>query len=263
MESKKTQMRLAVLIPNYSRSPQDISMLRRAILSVRAHEPHVPILIVDDRSPYSLEPRHLPEPIPIHYRNENGGYSKAINSGLKKLRDAGFTHVLTLNSDVEVTSPFVELLSEVFLMGEIIGGRLLYPTGKIQSAGFEILDSGEPVELEKNVVFHQANLTNFPRYTMGVTGAFQAFSLSMGNYSEAYQLGFEDVEFCLRAWTQGRRVLYIPTIGGIHYESETRGKEPGRREIESTEQWVDRDVHVHDLPNIRMRIARLNQVYSS
>lgn len=261
MSSEKTQMKLGVIIPNYSKSPKDLDMLKRAISSVRLHEPRMPILIVDDASPWP--PRHVTFSemlIPVWHRKVNGGYSAAINSGLSILRSAGFTHVLTMNSDVEVTTPFRLTLEDAFKQADIIGGRLLYPTGRIQAAGFEIDDEGRPLEIAKGKIFHDAAETHMPRYCFGVTGALQAFSLAIGNYSEAYGLGFEDVEFCARAWSTGRKVAYIPTIQGVHGESETRGKEPSAREMASMRQWMEVDSRLHDLPRIRQRIAALNRV---
>lgn len=255
MDSQKTQMRLSVLIPNFSRSAADVEMLHRAIASVRAHEPSCPILVVDDCSPFQ-------PPSMIHAsifrRFENGGYSRAINSGLNRLREKGYTHVVTMNSDCEVTAPFLDVLREAFQVADIIGGRLLYPSGKVQSAGFDLDDAGRPIELCKGKFFYEAFETAVPRYCYGVTGAFQAFPLSIGNYSEAYELGFEDVEFCARAWGIGYKVAYIPTIQAIHYESETRGREPSIREIRSSNQWITRDAYLHDFRRTRTRISNLN-----
>lgn len=262
MKREKTQMKLAVLIPNYSRRNEDLLMLQRAIHSIRQHEPRSPVLVVDDGSPHVPSYKELVD-LGVSYfpRHSNGGYSAAINSGLSILRQAGFTHVLTMNSDVELTAPFKDTIERAMGIADIVGGRLLYPTGRVQAAGFEIDEYGRPLEIEKGKYFFEAPTSETARYCVGVTGALQAFSLEIGNYSEMYGLGFEDVEFCVRAWTNGYRVAYIPQLGGVHYESETRGREPSAREIQSMGQWMTRDFPIHNVTGIKARIHNLNEAW--
>ena len=41
-------------------------------------------------------------------------------------------------------------------------------------------------------------------------------------------MAFEDIDWCLRAWDAGWRVLYCPFSVLTHLESKTRGHGPGR-----------------------------------
>ena len=55
----------------------------------------------------------------------------------------------------------------------------------------------------------------------------------VGLLDERYPMAYEDVDWCLRAWQAGFRVLYFPAASLYHHESVTRGTEVGERERES------------------------------
>ena len=66
------------------------------------------------------------------------------------------------------------------------------------------------------------------RSVTAVTGAFLAtrrdvFEVIGGFDDEGLPLWFNDVDYCLRAWAKGLRVLYEPAITAVHYESATLG----------------------------------------
>src|SRR4051794_21788434 len=77
---------------------------------------------------------------------------------------------------------------------------------------------------------------------------------AIGVLDDAYGMGFEDVDWCLRAWDAGWRVGYCPFGVLTHLESKTRGMEQGERELASQrlfwERWGawldDRDVAAPD-----------------
>jgi glycosyltransferase involved in cell wall biosynthesis len=52
----------------------------------------------------------------------------------------------------------------------------------------------------------------------------------IGLLDERYPMAYEDVDWCLRAWQAGWRVLYFPPATLEHHESVTRGTELGERE---------------------------------
>lgn len=244
-------------------------MLRRALASLKRHEPDLlpHTFVIDDRSP--LEP--LRGEI-VRLCNEfncnlilkivNQGYSRAVNTGIKLARRKEYTAVLTMNSDIEVTTPFLVQVFKDFNEGAyVIGCKLLYPTGRIQSAGFEIGDDGYPFEYDKGLMNSlEAGGYNQRRYVCGVTGAFQAFRIDRedASYSEAYSLSYEDVEFCARSWAQSYPVLYDPDIVVIHSESSTRTYRVGAREFESMKRWIDVDSKAFNFKSIREKIAKLN-----
>ena len=72
-------------------------------------------------------------------------------------------------------------------------------------------------------------------------------STTLGELDEGYEMAFEDVDYCLRAWDAGHRVLYAPAAALTHHESKTRGTMQGARELRSQARfwarwgdWFDR-----------------------
>jgi hypothetical protein len=117
-----------------------------------------------------------------------------------------------------------------------------------------------PVEYHKNerLVNAVGSEAAKARYVMGVTGALQAFRIQPAvSYPGKYSLGYEDVDFCLKAWEHGRRVLFVPAIEAIHHESAIRGYFPGPRELESIDTWAEA-AREFDFPMIRLAIRVAN-----
>ena len=47
----------------------------------------------------------------------------------------------------------------------------------------------------------------------------------VGGYDERFAVGFNDVDFCLRVWREGLRVVFTPYAELFHYEFVSRGRE--------------------------------------
>jgi glycosyltransferase involved in cell wall biosynthesis len=55
----------------------------------------------------------------------------------------------------------------------------------------------------------------------------------VGVFDEGYAMAYEDVDWCLRAWEAGEKVIYYPHSSLTHLESKTRGMVQGPGELES------------------------------
>lgn len=218
-------------------------MLDQCLASIKKHEPSLLqyTYVVDDASPMPNTQDHLLK-LNNKYGNKsifrptNSGYSVTVNRGLKWLEMKKVEAVLTLNSDCEVTTPFLESVTKIFRYDPlitVIGARLLYPSGKIQSAGQTVPKAGYVQEHHKMLYPHDNTATGKPCYVHSVTGAMQFFRTTAGVYDERFKMAYEDVEFCMRQWEAGKRVFYQPQIQGIHREGATRGRFPSARELES------------------------------
>lgn len=261
-------MKTMIAIPNYSKSVSDIRMLNRCIKSIMQHEPLASerdIWIFDDGSPFFDEDLVICKR--IIRRTTNLGYSTTINDALKTARNYYYGAVLTVNSDVELLSPFLSRLENVMMYDPkiaVIGGLLLYPNGRVQSAGVDITTEGTPIEFFKNEIYaHNAETNvNQPRYMHIVTGALQMIRLAslsdIGFYDTGFSMSYEDVEFCYRTWREGHRVFYDPHVKAIHAESVTRGYHVGQRELSSYNRWTSL-INKQTVKANQKKIEALNQ----
>ena len=230
---------VSIVIPSYN----DHHLLRRCLRSLlRTTDPsRTHIVISDDASPspdHGEFLRTLRHPnVHVVRREVNGGFARAVNTGIQATPPG--SDVILLNSDTEALDGWLEALlyaaSEHDQVG-IVGARLLYPDGTIQSAG----TFRHPLQPDWFDHYYRFQPTffgpaNVPSYVFATTGACMLIRRSVldtvGTLDEAYPMAFEDVDFCLRAVQAGFRVLYYPHAMLIHHESATRGRGVGPREL--------------------------------
>jgi GT2 family glycosyltransferase len=157
-------------------------------------------------------------------KEQNGGFSSAVNEGLRRALDEGRDAVL-VNSDIEFTND--TWLDELQATdADVVGGLLLYPFNRVQSAGSYF----SPLTRGWHHRYHWA-----PPDVAGVaepavcpcTAALQLISydclVGVGLYDEEYELAFEDVDYALRVFDHGMRCAYQPRSVATHHESATRG----------------------------------------
>jgi GT2 family glycosyltransferase len=137
-------------------------------------------------------------------------------------------HIVHLNDDMEVISPeWIEALLELSTRTDIggVGGRLLYPNGRIQHAGVILGVHGATGHafhnLERDVVGYNA-YTHLIRNYSAITGAVFASRKSVldevGGYDESLAIDFNDIDLCLRIGQSGRRIVYTPYCELFHFE---------------------------------------------
>lgn len=218
------------IIPTYLSTEYHLRVLEDCLRSIRATEPDLELLIVDDDSPLKTKVEFLHDnrkEYDYHYieKYKNEGFSKTVNLGLAdcvtEKRDA-----ILINSDIEFThKDWVKLLSENTDY-DITGALLLFPNGIIQHAGIYF----SPITLTFDHRFKGAP-GNLPAALepceCPVTAALQFIRYStlteLGLYDEDYRLGFEDVDYQIRAMFAGKKMLYNPEVKAIHHESLFRG----------------------------------------
>ena len=180
------------------------------------------------------------------------------NSGFAANADRGIAasdptrDVVVLNSDVEALPSWLECLQYGAYGHEggagIVGGQLQYPDGRIQFAG-TVRNRDQPQWFDHRYRFkpHGWGPADAPSPALAVTGACMYVRRSVieriGAFDERYAMAYEDVDWCLRAWQAGIRVLYFPSAQLIHHEAVTRGTALGERERDSQrvfwERWSD------------------------
>jgi GT2 family glycosyltransferase len=225
------------VVPTYLRSPEDLEVALTAIASLRSSAPEADVLVVDDGSPAThlvdeLEMASLGLESEVHRKQSNDGFSITVNVGLNRARDEG-RDVVLVNADVEFfEGGWLERMvrqerSDGDGLASVVGARLLYPNGLIQHAGvyFSILTRsfGHIYQYGPGDLPEALSARRCP-----VTAALMFIRHecleAVGVYDEHFQMGFEDVDYCLRTFKSGRECVYQPLVRAFHHESLFRGR---------------------------------------
>jgi GT2 family glycosyltransferase len=173
--------------------------------------------------------------VSIVLNNENVGFAKACNQGIQLTHSE---YILLLNSDCEATDDFtrdlVKAMEDDSQIG-VAGSVLLYPNGKIQKAGEnmismvkiikeQILFSSSPVFSESYTEYknlHACNAVDVD-YMSGACMLIRRSALPVtGLLRDDFFMYAEDVEFCARMKSFNYRVVVSPGSHIIHYKSQS------------------------------------------
>ena len=144
-------------------------------------------------------------------------------------------NLLFLNNDTEILSRGWDDRISAYLAQDdvgVVGARLLYPDRTLQHAGVVLgMGSGTPRHeglgaLESDGGPNARWLRT--RSVAAVTGAFfavrrQTHQKLSGFDQLHFAIGYNDIDYCIRARRLGLKVLYAAEIEAIHHESRTRG----------------------------------------
>lgn len=268
---KKDAKPITIVIPSYN----DADVLADCIASIKqTTDPDIAkVIIVDDYcKPSSREYLSTLEDdqISVIYRAKNGGFAKAVNTGLNAANKKN--DVILLNSDTIAHPGWLEALQYgAYEFGSdvgIVGPKLLYPDGRIQSAG-SFRNTEVPEFFDHYYRFQESNYgpANVPHYCLGVTGACMYVKREFLNYvgvlDENFQFAFEDMDWCLRGWEAGYRSLYFPSSTLTHVESATRPKHEtiSEKEEQSIKYFWEKWSDWFDNRNVRNRSGETNLIF--
>jgi GT2 family glycosyltransferase len=208
-------------------------------------------------------------------RNEsNLGFTVALNTGGNA---ACGEFLMFVNNDAAVVPGTIgQLLQTARRSNSIgaVGGKLVYPDGRLQEAGSIIWSDGScesygrggdpdapEYNFERPVDFCSAALLLTRRTVFEELGGFDE------RYRPAY---YDDADYCVRVWRAGHAVMYQPKAAAIHYEFGSTSPEASRELqlarrpifVEAHHDWLasqssadDRDVqaarvHPHGRPSV-------------
>ena len=240
------------VVPAYLRAPDDLDVLVRCLASLAQTAPQAQVLVVDDGSPAAelvdqLERDGCELGFAVVRRPHNGGFAATVNVGLRRALQEGRDAVL-VSPDIEFHAPdwLAPMLARTGTdlgPAAVVGARLLYPNGLLAHAGiyFSLLHRGfahrfnlGPGELPEALVPGRCP----------VSGALQlirhACLADVGLYDEeAFHMGWEDVDYCLRVFAAGRECIYEPAACATNAESLSRS-----RTVRGQEDWERRSLEV-------------------
>jgi glycosyltransferase involved in cell wall biosynthesis len=148
-----------------------------------------------------------------------------------------------------------------------VGGRLVLPDGTLQEAGSIVWHDGSCAGYGRGDS-PEAPAYQFTRDVDFCSGAFLMTRLelfrALGGFDELYRPAYyEDVDYCVRLWKRGYRVVYQPTIRVWHYEF---GSAPSRLESITAQEerratfaarhadWLMRQPASHSTPPWKARV---------
>ena len=253
---------VAVVIPSYGPAKLALKAARSVRRTTAAGR--VRVIVADDGSPAAeVEKLRASKWVDEVVAGENRGFAANCNRGIRLAR--ADEDVVLINSDVIARRGWLEVLQHgAYVAGGervgVTGAKLLYKDGSIQFAG-AIRNPDAPEWFDHRFRFRPSDdaAADVMQPVLAITGACMYITREtldeVGLLDEAYGMAYEDVDYCLRVWESGRRVLYMPGAQLTHYESKTRGLGvQGEREIASQKhfwatwgEWFDRrDVRAQD-----------------
>lgn len=142
--------------------------------------------------------------------------------------------LLLLNNDVEVHRPdWLSALLEHAQRPDVgaVGGKLIYPDGRIQHAGVIVGLSGaagHAFRFWPGEPPQSPRLADLVRNCSAVTAACmmipRAVFERVGGFDERLRVVLNDVDLCLRIREAGYRIVYTPFALLTHYEGASRGR---------------------------------------
>lgn len=258
-------MRISVVIPAYD----DLNGVMMCLNSLQAMQTtDVQYIVSDDASPHVMFPAVISPRVARCERNtDNLGFAGNCNAGAAH---AEGDIILFCNQDVYgvygwsggwvggMMDGWDRQLIAAFERPQvgIVGARLLFPDGKLQSAGGLFDGAGQPFHRclgYSNV--HVPEIARSQRVSW-TTGAAMAVRRDvweqLGGFDTKYKMYFEDVDLCIRAAKAGYETWYEPRVTLIHRVGSTGGSP---HFLESArmfrEEWVDTGLIEPDIDAIR------------
>jgi GT2 family glycosyltransferase/glycosyltransferase involved in cell wall biosynthesis len=255
-----------VVVPSY----RDAGEVAKLVKSIRATVPRgmARVIVADDASGAEhLAALRAITGIEVIAGESNAGFAANVNRGLGATsRDRD---VVVLNSDIEARKGWLACLQYAASQEDdvgVVGARLLYPDGRIQFGG-SVRNLGAPEWFDHRYRFKPEDWgpARIPGPVLAVTGACMYITRTaldrVGPLDERYPMAYEDVDFCLRAWRAGLRVLYFPAAVLYHHESITRGTDVGERERVSQELFWETWDEFFNAREVRVVDERLRVAY--
>jgi GT2 family glycosyltransferase len=194
-------------------------------------------------------------------------FSAKINRGV--VHSEG-ERLLILNDDMEVVTPeWIERMLMYLELEEVgaVGGRLIWQDGRLQHVGILFENGGYPGHIYRgfspdfrgysnNVLVAQNYLAVTAACLMTTRTAFD----EVGGFSTAFPNSYNDMDFCLKLRTTGRRVVYDPDTVLHHFESSSRNSEVEDWEKQQLlGRWLPLTLHDPSTnPNLRYGLPRIS-----
>ena len=181
-----------------------------------------------------LEREH-PDGLTVIYLKSNVGTTVSRNLALRQVRGA---YVAIVDSDVVVpegtVEPLIARLSEDPSCG-LLAPKLVYPNGQMQMSTdvFPTIFRKLGRLFMLRAMERRLDISGSSQEPRSVDYAISAFWMmrqdllaTVGLLDEEIFYSPEDVDYCLRVWKAGYRVVYDPTVHAVHCAQEISRRSP-------------------------------------
>jgi len=158
-------------------------------------------------------------------------FSAKINVGATRSEGE---HLLLLNDDMEVATPdWLERMVMYSSVAEVgaVGGKLIWEDGRLQHVGVAF-EEGLPGHVHRGFSGAFGGYGNSVRVAgnpLAVTGAClmtrRELFEEVGGLSTTLPVNYNDIDYCLKQYAKGRRIVYDPDLVLYHFESSTRSSD--------------------------------------
>ena len=226
---------VSVVIPCFNHSADTTACLR-AVHETLPADGNVEIVVVDDGSTDDT-PRALEEWSARFDRfrtlrnSENLGFIASCNRGAEV---ASGDLLVFLNNDTLPLAGWLEAIVRTFRDrpdAGAVGGKLLYPDGRLQEAGGVVFADGSAANIGRGEYDVELPLFNFVREVDYCSGALlatpRALFAALGGFDARYTPAYyEDTDYCFAVRAHGYRVYYQPRGAIVHREGGSAGTDP-------------------------------------
>lgn len=154
--------------------------------------------------------------------SQNEGFVRGMNQ-LAEAAHGDF--LLFLNSDALIRPHALKRATQAFAEDPdlgAVGAKLILPHGYLQEAGSILWNDGTASGYGRNWN-PDCDEVSHPRYVDFCSGAFlltpQSLFLHSGGFNERFSPAYyEEVDYCVRLWKSGKKVLYHPDVEVDHFE---------------------------------------------
>lgn len=203
--------------------------------------------------------------------DEPFNFSKKINRGA--VHSDG-EMLLLLNDDMEIVTPnWIERLAMYAGLPGVgaVGGRLIWEDGRLQHVGIAFENVGYPGHLYRGFAGEWHGYSNsvlVAQNYLAVTGACmmtprEDFEL-VGGLSSSFPVNYNDMDYCLKLVSEGRRIVYDPDTVLYHFESSSRSTDVEDWEKDQLRgRWLPiTTVDPFSNPNLKYGVPRLSSPFA-
>jgi GT2 family glycosyltransferase len=182
--------------------------------------------------------------------------------------------LLLLNDDMEVVTPnWLERLAMYAGLPGVgaVGGRLIWEDGRLQHVGIAFENVGYPGHIYRGFAGEWHGYSNsvlVAQNYLAVTGACMMTPREdferVGGLSTTFPVNYNDMDYCLKLVSEGRRVVYDPDTILYHFESSSRDTEVEDWEKDQLRgRWLSiASVDPFSNPNLKYGIPRLSSPFA-